>query len=92
MKDRTKADMDYPVTDLAVAASKDFDEVVIIAETVDHPPGGPPRRSGKTIHLRATRKQAMILLSGLEAMRKALGLPAVPQSSAEFVPTAKERN
>ena len=90
MKDRRKADIDLPATDIAVVASQTFDEVLIIAEKVDHPPSG-PRRSGKTIHLRVTRKQAMMLLAGQETVRKALNLPPVPEALAEYVPPPDER-
>jgi hypothetical protein len=85
------AEFQFDATDVELVVNKQLTAFIIRAETIDQPPTG-PQRSGKHIHLTITTKQALRLLSMLEAARQKLGLHREPPASALTVPPAKDRN
>jgi hypothetical protein len=86
-----KAEFEYSVTDVQLIANPQKTAFLLRSEVVDQPSTGPVR-SGKHIHLTMTTKQAMRLLSMLQAAQANFGLEIAQESKPLYVPPAKDRN
>jgi hypothetical protein len=85
-------DLDVAVADVFLTSNIEGTMVAIEAQIVDLSPTAPPRRSGKSIRLSMTPRQAMRLLAQLQAAQAQFSYPSEPTASPTTVPPAKARN
>jgi hypothetical protein len=85
-------DIKIVATDVSLAAKKDLSALTILGRIVETTPKG-PRKTANTVQLTLSARQAMNLLSQLQAVQSKYNLPLSTSPVIETaVPPAKNRN